>query len=138
MNHCGLRICRTCQHYVELSYNHGRCRRHSSTVGRRFSCEHWVLDPSLVLPPNVGDLDLTGVQWGCPFYVDFSVSADASAGTKRQALDRLRKAAEAFYEQSPAWLVVTDLWAPSGRFIMHVTPTGLRPDSCNDTQKDSA
>lgn len=70
----------------------------------------------------VGGVDLSSVDLGRPFRVDFSVSPRASSEEKRTALHRVRSTLVLFNEQFPSWLCEPVVSVPEGRFVLQVTP----------------
>lgn len=78
-----------------------------------------------VLPEQrlvIGGIDLTGLDFTTPFWVDFSVGPTASLDAKRFALSRIRYAVEALSQQFPTWACDTDVDARAGHFVLIVNP----------------
>ena len=74
----------------------------------------------------LGDVDVTDIDLTRPFAVDFSVPADASITVKRSALERARRAHDAFEPVKRRWLIKTDLdLVHAGRCILYIWPTHI-------------
>ena len=79
--------------------------------------------PEQPQPLVVGGIDLSGVDLGRPFWVDFSVPRNASPNEKGFALNRLRDAMFALWQRFPAWSCTPEVDASAGRFVLVVTPS---------------
>lgn len=70
----------------------------------------------------IGGVDLSHVDTERPFYVDFSVAADAPFMIKQGALHQVQSALMRFRAERPFWMCNLDLDANIGRFVLSVVP----------------